>query len=46
MITQFRRLVAALLILTLVLPLPVRAGLVATDAALDQIGRASCRERV
>ena len=35
MITQFRRLVAALLILTLVLPLPARAGLVATDAALD-----------
>jgi hypothetical protein len=35
MIAQFRRCVAAVLILALVLPLPVRAGLVPTDAALD-----------
>ena len=36
MIAQFRRLVAAVLILSLVLPLPVQAGLVATDAARDR----------
>ena len=35
MITQFRRLVAGLLVLTLALPVPAHAALVATDAALD-----------
>ena len=35
MIAQLRRLVAGLLILTLALPFPARAALVATDAALD-----------
>ena len=36
MIAQFRRFLAAFLILALVLPLPARAGLVPTDAALNQ----------
>lgn len=45
MIAQFRRLVAALLTLSLVLPLPVRAELVATDAALDQQRLARILER-
>jgi uncharacterized protein DUF6627 len=36
MIARFRRFVAALLILSLVLPFPAQAALVATDAALDQ----------
>jgi len=35
MIAQLRRVVARLLILTLALPFPAHAGLVATDAALD-----------
>lgn len=45
MIAQFRRLVAAALILSLVLPLPVQAGLVATDAALDHQRIARILER-
>lgn len=36
MIAQFRRCVAAFLIVALVLPLPARAGMVPTDAALNQ----------
>jgi hypothetical protein len=35
MIAQLRRCVAGLLILTFALPFPARAGLIATDAALD-----------
>ena len=35
MIAQLRRLVAALLILSLVLPVPAYAGRIGTDAALD-----------
>ena len=35
MIAQFRRLVAAVLVLSLAVPLPAQAALVATDAALD-----------
>ena len=45
MIAQFRRLVAALLILALVLPMPARAGMVATDAALDHQRIAGLLER-
>ena len=45
MIAQFRRLVAGLLILTLALPLPAQAGLVATDAALDHQRLAGLLER-
>ena len=45
MIAQFRRLVAAPLILALVLPMPARAGMVATDAALDHQRIASLLER-
>lgn len=35
MIAQFRRLVAAVLVFSLAVPLPAQAALVATDAALD-----------
>lgn len=45
MITQFRRLVAGLLVLTLALPLPAQAALVASDAALDHQRIASLLER-
>ena len=45
MIAQFRRLLAGLLILSLVLPLPVRAALVGTHAALDHQRIASLLER-
>jgi hypothetical protein len=42
---MFRRWIASLLILSLVLPLPARAALVSTDAALDQQRIASFLER-
>ena len=45
MIAQFRRLVAAMLVLCLALPLPARAGLVPTDAALDHQRIAQMLER-
>jgi hypothetical protein len=45
MITQFRRLVAGLLIVGLALPLPARAALVATDAALERQRIAGLLER-
>ena len=45
MIAQLRRCVAAFLILALVLPLPARAGLVPTDAALNQQRIAEVLER-
>ena len=52
MIAQFRRLLAGLLILTLVLPFPAHAALVTTDAALDHqrsaglLQRADVQERL
>jgi hypothetical protein len=45
MIAQFRRLVAGLLIVGLALPLPARAALVATDAALERQRIAGLLER-
>ena len=45
MIAQFRRLVIVVLILGLAVPLPAQAGLVATDAALDQQRIAQMLER-
>ena len=45
MIAQFRRCVAAFLILALVLPLPARAGMLPTDAALNQQRIAQLLER-
>jgi hypothetical protein len=45
MVAQVRRFVAAFLIVALVLPLPARAGLVATDAALDHQRIAALLER-
>jgi hypothetical protein len=53
MIAQFRRLLARLLILSLVLPFPAHAALLTTDAALDQqqriaglLERADVQERL
>ena len=45
MIAQFRRLVAALLILALALPFPAHAGLIATDAAVEKQRIVSFLER-
>ena len=45
MIAQFRRLLARLLILSLVLPFPAHAALVTTDAALDHQRIAALLER-
>jgi hypothetical protein len=45
MIAHFRRLLAALLIVTLALPLPAYAALVATDASLDHQRIAGLLER-
>lgn len=45
MIAQFRGLVAGLLILSLALPLPAQAALVATDAALERQRLAGLFER-
>jgi hypothetical protein len=45
MIAQFRRLLARMLILSLVLPFPAHAALLTTDAALDQQRIAGLLER-
>jgi hypothetical protein len=45
MIAQFRRLVAGLLVVTLALPFPAQAALVATDAALERQRLAGLLER-
>lgn len=45
MIAHFRRLVAGLLVLTLALPFPAQAALVATDAALERQHIAGLLER-
>jgi len=42
---MFRRLVASLLIVALVLPLPTQAGMVATQEALDRVRIASLIDR-